>query len=145
MAIVNEVVEVAKKAAWWKPNIGLLKSLPFIGLLGAAAVTVPFVVSGLRNSRRFDEDNVPMPKSLSDPLPPVLQYTPPEAEPAISMANPVEGDFAKMVKMVRGGMAAGPNIVPPNVLTPSGVSAIDGKHVQDLNNEASTPNFSLPG
>ena len=130
-----------------KVNTGLLKNLPFVGLLGAAAVVAPFIASGLRNDRRYNEDNVPpMPKDLADPLPPILQYTPPEqAQPLTMMGEPpVAGQFAQKEINRRGGINAGPDVIPPNILTPGGVSAIDGKHVQDLSKESQAPHFGLP-
>ena len=135
--------EPGKLAAWWGRQVGLTKSLPFVGLLGAAAVVAPFVLNSFRNNRRYDEDNAPMSEDLTDPLPPVLEYTPPVPATLMGMP-PVEGPLAQKIKMQRGGISAGIDTSVPNVLTPAGVSAIDGKHVQDLNSETSTPNFGLP-
>lgn len=134
------VVSAATKS-WWKPSLGSLKKAPLIGLLAGAAVVAPFVVGSMRSERRFKEDDVPMPKALADPLPPVLEFNP---SPATMMGEmPVEGAFAKKEKLRRMGASAGIDTSSPNIITPSGVSAIDGKHVSDLNSESSKPGFNL--
>lgn len=140
-------VEEVAKIRWRDKFSSGLKKAPLMGLLAAGAVTLPFIVSGFRNSRRYDEDSEPpLPKSLSDPLPPVMEYTPPSLQPAPTlMGQPlVEGDIARRVKLQRAGIAAAPDVIPPNITTPSGLSAIDGKHVRDLAAEPAKPSFGLP-
>ena len=143
----EKVVADVVNRAWWKPNGSLMKSAPLIGLLGAAAVTLPFVVGGLRSSRRFDEADVPMPKDLTDPLPPVLEFTPaPPAMPMTMMGEqPVEGMFAQKEKLRRTGGMAGPDVASPNITDASGLSVIDGKHVKDLQMASSQSAPHLPG
>ena len=137
-------VDVVKPSLWKRmlPSGSALKAVPLVGVLGAAAVTLPFIVGGMRNERRFNEDNAPLPKSLSDPLPPVLEFTPntAAASPQTMMGQmPVEGAFAQREKLRRAGGMAGPDMSSPNTMAANGVSVIDGKHVQDLNKESSLP------
>jgi len=135
-----------------KPNFGGFKKLPMIGALAAGAVALPFIAGSLRDGRRYDEDATPAPKALSDPLPPLLDFVPngPAIPPMGALGGntmmgmqPVEGAMAQKIKMQRAGINAGPDVSSPNTTTPSGVSMIDGKHVQDLNKEASMPSPGL--
>ena len=134
--------------SWWKkvlPSASGLKAVPLVGLLGAAAVVAPFVISGIRSDKRFREDDVPVPKSLSDPLPPILEFTPAAemGQPTLMGEQPVAGAFAQREMMRRTGAMAGPDVSSPNIMTPGGVSMIDGKHVADLNNEAKPSGLGL--
>jgi hypothetical protein len=136
------------KTPWGKkvlPSKSSLKSAPLIGLLAGAAVVAPFIVGGMRSERRFNEDDAPMPKALTDPLPPILEFTPsPDMGQATMMGQqPVAGSFAKKEMMRRTGAMAGPDVASPNIMTPSGVSVIDGKHVADLNSEGKPSGLGL--
>lgn len=122
---------------WFKPSLGTIKNLPLIAGIGAAAAALPFVASGLRNSRRYDEDNAPpMPRELSDPLPPVLEYPPQMMQsPATMMGmEPVRGDFAKKVEMQRAGLSAGVDASAPSLIGQNGRNVIDGSgEIEALN------------
>ncbi len=136
-------------AFWRLPSWSLAKKIHMVGALAAGAVALPFIAGSFRSARAYDETtNAPAPKDLSDTLPPLLDFVPntPGMEPAgantMMGMKPVEGALAKKIKMQRAGASAGPDVSSPNITNPAGLSMIDGKHVQDLNKEASMPSAS---
>ncbi|MBY0408319.1 MAG: hypothetical protein K2Q01_11570 [Rickettsiales bacterium] len=93
----------------------------------------------LRSGRRSDPEDLPPPRELTAPIPPVLQFVPPAPPQAQSqqtlMGQPmVEGDFAKRYMNQKMGLNQGPDTSTPNIMRPDGRNAIDGStHVQALN------------
>ena len=99
------------------------------GLVAGAAVGIPLIVSGMRSRRRFDEDRDLLPsRELTDPLPPVLDFTPQgPAQPGTLMGEaPVEGAMARKVKMQRAGISAGIDATAPSIMSPDGRNTVDG-------------------
>lgn len=134
--------------AWWKPSLSRLANIPQAAGIGAliagGLVALPMVMSSIRSSRRFDEDNVPMPKDLSDPLPQVLEappmmaippMQPPMQQPETMMGMaPVKGDFVRQLEMRRGGLNAGVDPAAPSLMGPDGRNVVDGTgKIEDLN------------
>ena len=114
----------------WKPNMGLLKKAPKIAgiasLVAAGAVALPFIISGSRESRRYDPSAVPPPPA--EPLPQVMMA--PEApemqQNTLMGQQPVEGDNARRVLAQRGGMAAGIDPSNPRLMDVDGSGQVPG-------------------
>jgi|GEM_PF-3750449 len=125
---------------WWKPSLGRIAKLPQAAGIGAllagGAVALPFVVGSFRNGRRYDEDNLPPPRELSDPLPEVLVAPPMDMQQPNTMMGmePVRGAFANKIEMQRSGLSAGIDPSAPSLMSPDGRNVIDGtRKIDELN------------
>jgi hypothetical protein len=139
----DEVAHHAGRAAKWTGGVikGTVVKAGVAGLIAGAVVAVPFVVGGMRNNRRYDPENPPMPKDMAEGLPKVVDFIPPQDNvlPQTLMGeSPVVGERAQAILRQRGGMAAGLDTSSPSIMRPDGKNTIDGSSgIQDLGSPVS--------